>query len=193
MGNCAITAQPCPQAVCPPWSYAFLVEDDYRHDDPSHHLDAPKLGRTLPKSLSEHDMGLLIKTAWDDRTSDGLALLAMLELLYGAGLRVSELINLQVSLFARPRDHITITGKGDKDRVVVLTQAAQEAITAWILSRDANPQNGALILSFSIPQIRQAAIAARCLQSSSGSGAMCWADKIYQPSHAASFFCNAYA
>ena len=117
----------------------FLVEDNIRPDDPSLYLDTPKIGASLPKSLSEQDMARLIHTAWEDRSPSGLALLAMLELLYGAGLRVSELINLHVALFNRRRDHLTIKGKGDKDRIVVLTAAAQDAIATWIAARDAHP------------------------------------------------------
>ena len=85
-------------------------------------------------------MGRLIQTAWEDQSPEGIALLAKLELLYGAGLRVSELINLPVTLFNRRREHITIKGKGDKDRVVVLTNAALDAISSWIEIRDQNPQ-----------------------------------------------------
>jgi integrase/recombinase XerD len=118
----------------------FLVEDGIRVDDPSLHLDSPKIGASLPKSLSEADIARLIQTAWEDRSPKGFALMAMLELLYGSGLRVSELINLQVAVFARRRDHITINGKGNKDRVVVLTEAACEAVAAWIAARDKNPK-----------------------------------------------------
>ena len=117
----------------------FLVEDGIRDDDPCLHLDPPKISPSLPKSLSEADIARLLETAWHEKTPKGVALIAMLELLYGAGLRVSELIGLQVTLFSRPRDHVTIKGKGDKDRVVMITDAAQEAITAWIAVRDSNP------------------------------------------------------
>jgi integrase/recombinase XerD len=114
----------------------FLMEDGIRADDPSLHLDAPKVNASLPKSLPEADIARLVETAWQDRSPKGLALLAMLELLYGAGLRVSELVNLQVAAFARRRDYITIRGKGDKDRVVALTDAAHDAVEAWIAARD---------------------------------------------------------
>ncbi len=117
----------------------FLVEDGVRADDPSLHIDTPKLAPSLPKSLTEAQMAQLIKTAWEDHSADGVALLAMLELLYGTGLRVSELVALQVASFTRPRDHLTIKGKGGKDRVVVLTEAAKQAISAWINIRDNNP------------------------------------------------------
>jgi integrase/recombinase XerD len=118
----------------------FLVEEGIRADEPSVHLDNPKLSASLPKSLSEADIARLIQTAWEDRSPKGLELLAMLELLYGSGLRVSELINLQVAVFSRRRDHITIKGKGGKDRVVMLTDVAHDAISAWIAARDENPQ-----------------------------------------------------
>ncbi|MCE2517312.1 MAG: tyrosine-type recombinase/integrase, partial [Alphaproteobacteria bacterium] len=118
---------------------AFLVEENLRPDDPSTHLDAPKTAASLPKSLSEDDMSRLLNHAAGDDSVTGVMLMSMLEMLYGTGLRISELVNLPVGSFTRRLDHITVMGKGQKERVVILTQAAQLATAAWLEKRDEHP------------------------------------------------------
>ena len=117
----------------------FLVAEGIRGDDPSQYLDAPKQPKSLPKSLDESEVTALITTASQDQTPQGLMLMAMLELLYGAGLRVSEMTQLEAAVFNRRNDHITIRGKGGKDRVVMLTNAALDAVESWLKTRDGNP------------------------------------------------------
>ena len=117
----------------------FLVAEGIRGDDPSQYLDAPKQPKSLPKSLDESEVTALITTASQDQTPQGLMLMAMLELLYGAGLRVSEMTQLEAAVFNRRNDHITIRGKGGKDRVVMLTNAALDAVESWLKTRDENP------------------------------------------------------
>ena len=117
----------------------FLVAEGIRCDDPSQYLDAPKQPKSLPKSLDESEVTALITTATQDQSPQGLMLMAMLELLYGTGLRVSEMTQLEAAVFNRRNDHITIRGKGGKDRVVMLTNAALDAVESWLKSRDANP------------------------------------------------------
>lgn len=116
----------------------FLIEENIRKDDPSAHIDLPKIGKSLPKSLSEDDMAKLLKTAADDNTPNGIMLMSILEMLYGTGLRISELVQLPVGLFTRRNDHITVMGKGKKERIVMLTEAAHNAVQAWIKCRDAD-------------------------------------------------------
>lgn len=118
---------------------AFLVEENYRPDDPSSHIDAPKIAKTAPKSLSEDDMQRLLKTAASDTSPQGVMVMSMLEMLYGTGLRISELINLPASNFTRWHEHMTVKGKGGKERVVVLTPAAHLGVEAWLKIRDDNP------------------------------------------------------
>jgi integrase/recombinase XerD len=115
---------------------AFLVEENLRADNPAAHIDAPKTAKSLPKSLSEEDMGKLLSAAAADTSPQGVMLMSMLEMLYGAGLRISELIHLPVASFTRRHDHITIVGKGGKERVVMLTAAAHLATEAWLKIRD---------------------------------------------------------
>ena len=117
----------------------FLVAEGIRGDDPSQYLDAPKQPKSLPKSLDESEVTALITTASQDQSPQGLMLMAMLELLYGAGLRVSEMTQLEAAVFNRRNDHITIRGKGGKDRVVMLTNAALDAVESWLKTRDGNP------------------------------------------------------
>ena len=117
----------------------FLVAEGIRDNDPSQYLDAPKQPKSLPKSLDESEVMALITTASQDQTPQGLMLMAMLELLYGAGLRVSEMTQLEAAVFNRRNDHITIRGKGGKDRLVMLTHAALDAVEGWLKTRDGNP------------------------------------------------------
>jgi integrase/recombinase XerD len=108
----------------------------YRHalarsriqDDPTAHLQQPKLGRQLPGSLSEAEVAGLL-AAPDVGTAVGLRDRAMLELLYACGLRISELVGLQVGSVNVRQGVVRVTGKGSKDRLVPM---GQEAIR-WIL------------------------------------------------------------
>jgi len=123
---------------------SFLVGEGQRPDDPTQHLDAPKQQKSLPKSLEESDIHRLLACAQGDDSTEGLRLMAMMELLYGAGFRVSELLHLQAHVFRRRNDHLTIRGKGGKERVVMMTPAAQHAVERWLERRD---QNGAALAS----------------------------------------------
>ncbi len=116
----------------------FLITEGVRPDDPLLHIDAPKLAKSLPKSLSEDDITALINIAAADKTPQGLMLFAILELLYGTGLRISELVQLEVSAFNRRPDFMTITGKGNKERVVMITKAAHFAVENWLAVRDSD-------------------------------------------------------
>ena len=80
--------------------YRFVLGEGWRSDDPSRRVDAPKLGRPLPKLLSREDIDRLITTALGDGGADGLRLACMIELLYASGLRVSELVGLPISAVA---------------------------------------------------------------------------------------------
>ena len=120
---------------------AFLVEEGVRKDDPSVHIDPPARGKNLPKSLSEDDVGRMLTLAAEDKSAQGLMLFSMLEMLYGTGLRISELIGLPVANFSRRHDHINVVGKGGKERVVMVTDAAYAAAEAWLKVRDAHGDN----------------------------------------------------
>ena len=111
--------------------YAFLVAERLRGDDPTTRLDAPKIGRSLPRVLSEDDVVRLIEaTAKLPPPRDAMAR-ALLEVAYATGLRVSELAGLPLSAVARDPKVLVVRGKGSKERMVPLSEPARQAIAAW--------------------------------------------------------------
>lgn len=117
--------------------FRFLVLDGRRADDPSAALDMPRLGRPLPKLLSEAEIDALLAAAATRPEPGATRLRLIIELLYGLGLRVSELCHLPLAPFrprgaAPPPDMVTVRGKGQKDRLVPLTPAAQAALAAYL-------------------------------------------------------------
>jgi len=117
----------------------FCIEEGLREDDPTQMIDSPKIPKTLPKSLSEEDVVLLLKAAEARGGGDGARLVAMLEILYATGMRISELVTLPMGAISRRRRTLTITGKGGRERLVVLTEAALDAIDVWLSYRDQLP------------------------------------------------------
>lgn len=117
----------------------FAVEEGLRPDDPTSRLDRPKMPENLPKSLTEDELAQLFAAAVKTEGQRGLRLVCMLEILYATGLRVSELVALPLAAVRRGQDRITVTGKGGRERIVVLTGAAHTAIEAWINARDQDP------------------------------------------------------
>ncbi|MGB7393098.1 MAG: site-specific tyrosine recombinase XerD [Pricia sp.] len=97
--------------------FSYLVFEDYRKDNPLDLIESPKVGRKLPDTLSEQEINDLI-SAIDLSKPEGERNRAMLETLYGCGLRVSELVNLKISDLFFEEDFIQVTGKGDKQRFV---------------------------------------------------------------------------
>ncbi|KRD51439.1 site-specific tyrosine recombinase XerD [Ensifer sp. ENS10] len=117
--------------------YKFLYAEGMRGDDPTGILDAPKKGRSLPKTLSVEDVSRLIGQAESEAASGGpdhlakLRMHALIELLYATGMRVSELVSLPASVLAQNGRFLVIRGKGNKDRLVPLSQAAIRAMRAY--------------------------------------------------------------
>lgn len=110
--------------------YRFLLSEQVRSDDPTSRLDAPKRGRALPKTLSSEEIARLIDAAETPRDK------ALVELLYGAGLRVSELVALPLRAAPKPgQAHMVVEGKGGKERVVVLGGPALAALAAHLAAR----------------------------------------------------------
>ncbi|TDQ84536.1 integrase/recombinase XerD [Dongia mobilis] len=112
--------------------FRFLVEDGQRKDDPTAALDAPKLGRPLPKLLSEEEMLAVIAACRELESAEGVRLLAMVELLYATGLRVSELVRLPLAAALRDQPFMTVHGKGGKERLVPLNPPAKAALGAYL-------------------------------------------------------------
>jgi len=116
--------------------YRFLYGEGMRGDDPSARLDAPRTGRPLPKVLAEDAVMALLAAARRRPGPDGVRLVALLELLYGAGLRVSELVTLPVRALAARDGVLLVRGKGGKERVVPLAPAAADAVASYVQLRE---------------------------------------------------------
>ncbi len=118
---------------------AWAVEDSVREDNPTRWLENPSLPTPLPKSLSEAEIIQLIKVASRlEPKATSLQTLAMLEILYSTGLRVSELVGLLVAQFRRNPQTILVSGKGGRERMVPLGETARQAALSWIECRDVN-------------------------------------------------------
>ncbi len=119
----------------------WLVEERVRSDNACRWIENPKLPTNLPKSLSEHEVEALIEAAgqlqpfWQAQRA-----VALLEILYATGLRVSELIYLTVDQFRRGQESLVVTGKGGKERLVPLGNAAKQAALGWLETRDHLPE-----------------------------------------------------
>lgn len=103
--------------------YGYLLRERLLTRDPTLRVETPRLGRALPKSLSEADVDALL-LAPDTSRPLGLRDRAMLELLYATGLRVSELVNLSLSRISLAQGVVRIIGKGDQERLVPLGEEA---------------------------------------------------------------------
>lgn len=115
--------------------YRFLVDDSLRPDDPSNALPQPKLQRPLPRILDTADVEMLFRQA-EERASSGepLALrnVALLELLYGSGLRASELVSLPRGALRPGQAYLILSGKGSKERLVPISSRAEQAVARWL-------------------------------------------------------------
>ena len=115
--------------------YRFLVDDGLRADDPSAALPQPQLQRPLPKVLSEADVEAIFEAAGDKAASgEPLALrnLALLELLYGSGLRASEVVSLPRAAVREGQPFLIVRGKGSKERLVPISRRADAAVRDWL-------------------------------------------------------------
>jgi integrase/recombinase XerD len=130
--------------------FRFLLAEGIRSDDPCSAIDSPRLGRPLPKILSLSEVETLLETAKQasGRAADGsakrraLRLYAALETLYATGLRVSELIALPGNVLVADDRVLTIKGKGGRERLVPLNDAAREALQAHLEAASENEAKG---------------------------------------------------
>ena len=111
--------------------YQYLIQINVRQDNPCALIEAPKLGRSLPDTLSESDVVALLD-APDKSTPLGLRDLTMVELLYATGLRVSELVNLTLNQINLNQGVVRIVGKGNKERLVPMGEQAQTLLQAYL-------------------------------------------------------------
>lgn len=110
--------------------FNYLIFEDYRADNPLELIEAPRLGRKLPDTLNIEDIDNLIN-AIDLSSNEGERNRAMLETLYGCGLRVSELVSVKISDLFFDEGFIKITGKGNKQRFVPISPLTQKYIEIY--------------------------------------------------------------
>jgi integrase/recombinase XerD len=111
--------------------FNYLIFEDYRKDHPLELIEAPKIGRKLPDTLSEEEIDQLIK-AIDLSKTEGERNRSIIETLYGCGLRVSELTELKLSDLFFEEGFIKVTGKGNKQRLVPVSKPTQKFINLYI-------------------------------------------------------------
>lgn len=111
--------------------FLWQINANQRDDNPCEHIKTPKLGRALPKDLSESDVDALLASP-DTSTPLGMRDQAMFEVLYACGLRVSELIHLSLSEVNLNAGWLQVTGKGDKTRLVPLGEVAIDVLTDYL-------------------------------------------------------------
>ncbi len=112
--------------------YRFVLGEGWRADDPSRRVEAPKRGRPLPKVLSRGEVDRIIAAAAARDGAQGLRLACMIELAYASGLRISELTALPLATMARDPAYLMVKGKGGKERLAPLNDAARAAIRAYL-------------------------------------------------------------
>ncbi|HEX3677128.1 MAG TPA: tyrosine recombinase [Sphingomicrobium sp.] len=114
--------------------FGFLVDEGLRRDDPSSSLPRPRFERPLPRILDEDEVRRMFEAAEDRASSDeGTAVrnLALLELLYGSGLRASELVGLPRGAVRVGQPFLVVRGKGAKERLVPISSRAEAAVAKW--------------------------------------------------------------
>ncbi len=115
--------------------FQFLYAEGARADDPSAIIERPKTRRPLPKILTSQEVEALFEAAAQTKGAAGLRLIAMLEIIYAAGLRVSELVALPLAAVRRGERMVLVRGKGGKERMAPLTQGAIDAVGEYLEQR----------------------------------------------------------
>ena len=115
--------------------YRFLIIDDYLQDDPTELLPSPQLGEHLPEYLTVEEVDML-EGAIDLEKWEGHRNKAIIEVLFSCGLRVSELVNLKKSDIFEEEKFIRVLGKGNKERLVPISETALLQIHYWYMDRD---------------------------------------------------------
>lgn len=111
--------------------FKFLKSAGYTDNDPSQLLETPRLGRMLPDILSVEEIDRLVE-AIDPTSSEGERNRAMIETLYGCGLRVSELVSLEITRVSLDEEYMIVRGKGDKERMVPMSPVSAECIRSYL-------------------------------------------------------------
>ncbi|MFV0645461.1 MAG: tyrosine recombinase [Sphingomonadaceae bacterium] len=122
--------------------YGFLMDEGYRNDDPSSGMARPQTRRPLPKILNHNQVEALFQQAENEASQDhpaAIRMLTFLELLYGSGLRATELVSLPLASVPRDAPFLTLKGKGGQVRMVPVSGRASQALQRWLALR---PDNG---------------------------------------------------
>ena len=122
--------------------FGFAIDEGWRQDDPSGALPAPRARRPLPKVMGHDQIAALFARAETEAAGDdprAVRLLALIELLYGSGLRATELVSLPLAAVPRDAPFLTVTGKGGSARLVPVGGRALEALGRWRVLRPATP------------------------------------------------------
>ncbi len=117
--------------------FAFLLDEGERADNPALDIARPATRRPLPRILTHADVERLFGQAANEASGEvppasAVRMLLLLELLYGSGLRASELVSLSRRAVAGEREYLIVRGKGDKERLVPLSERAREAFDRWL-------------------------------------------------------------
>lgn len=118
--------------------FGFLQDEGLRADDPSAALPRPRSRRPLPRLLSHAEVAALFSRAEEEAAGDkpeALRMLTLLELLYGSGLRATELVSLPLASVPRDAPFLTVTGKGGQQRMVPVSTRARAALSRWLAIR----------------------------------------------------------
>lgn len=121
--------------------FGFLVDEGLREDDPSPALPHPQPRRPLPRILSHQQVEALFARAEFEAKDDkpaAIRMLTLLELLYGSGLRASELVGLPLAAVPRDAPLLTVRGKGSAERMVPVSHRARQALSRWLAVRGAD-------------------------------------------------------
>jgi integrase/recombinase XerD len=125
--------------------FAFLLDEGERADNPALDIARPATQRPLPRILTHSDVERLFEQAGEEASGEtppaaAVRMLLLLELLYGSGLRASELVSLPRRAIAGTSEYLIVRGKGDKERLVPLSQRARDAFDRWLpLLADGSP------------------------------------------------------
>jgi integrase/recombinase XerD len=127
--------------------HKFLCADQIRPDDPTRIVASPRARRPLPNVLSVAEVDRLLSTAEAEANADAspqkkeaaLRLYVLLELLYATGMRVSELVSLRRAAVMLDASFLSITGKGNKERIVPVNDSARDAVRAWVAGLPPGP------------------------------------------------------
>ena len=118
--------------------FNFLLEEGLITQDPTESLESPRIGRALPKSLSEEEMGSLLREAYGGGAPESQRDAAMIELMYATGMRVSEMVGLVVEDLNLREKYVRCMGKGSKERLINLHDEAAVVLEAYL--KDVRPR-----------------------------------------------------